>query len=91
MLNSCMVTNTEQEIFIQSIRETVVPKLVTDDIPLLADVFPGVECSPVEKCGWKKYFVKFKNYIIVLWKNNGLKVLLEAFRTRRRQRCFIRH
>ena len=65
MLNSCMVTNTEQEIFIQSIRETVGPKLVTDDIPLLAHVFPGVECSPVEKCGWKKYFIKF-NHIMVL-------------------------
>ena len=23
-------------------------KLIADDIPLLADVFPGVECSPVD-------------------------------------------
>ncbi|CAG8487876.1 5917_t:CDS:10 [Dentiscutata erythropus] len=42
----------EQEILIQSIRETIVPKLVADDIPLLtsllADVFPGVEYSPVD-------------------------------------------
>ncbi|KAK9719430.1 dynein heavy chain [Basidiobolus ranarum] len=42
----------EQEILIQSIRETVVPKLVADDIPLLrsllADVFPGVDYVPVD-------------------------------------------
>ncbi|CAI2172645.1 16667_t:CDS:10, partial [Funneliformis geosporum] len=42
----------EQEIVIQSIRETIVPKLVADDIPLLAsllaDVFPGVEYVPVD-------------------------------------------
>ncbi|KAJ3331033.1 hypothetical protein HDU76_004259 [Blyttiomyces sp. JEL0837] len=43
---------TEQEILIQSIRETVVPKLVAEDIPLLqsllADVFPGVYYKPVD-------------------------------------------
>ncbi|RKP08503.1 dynein heavy chain [Thamnocephalis sphaerospora] len=42
----------EQEILIQSIRETMVPKLVADDIPLLqsllSDVFPGVEYRPVD-------------------------------------------
>ncbi|KAJ1982313.1 dynein heavy chain [Dimargaris xerosporica] len=42
----------EQEILIQSVRETVVPKLVADDIPLLtsllADVFPGVDYKPVD-------------------------------------------
>ncbi|ORX61965.1 dynein heavy chain [Hesseltinella vesiculosa] len=42
----------EQQILISSIRETVVPKLVADDIPLLtsllADVFPGVEYAPVD-------------------------------------------
>ncbi|KAF9161045.1 hypothetical protein DFQ26_004928 [Actinomortierella ambigua] len=41
----------EQEILIQSIRETVVPKLVGEDIPvlmgLLKDVFPGVDYVPV--------------------------------------------
>ncbi|KAF8934382.1 dynein heavy chain [Dissophora ornata] len=41
----------EQEILIQSIRETVVPKLVAEDIPvlmgLLKDVFPGVEYNPM--------------------------------------------
>ncbi|KAF9336730.1 hypothetical protein BG006_007626 [Podila minutissima] len=41
----------EQEILIQSIRETVVPKLVAEDIPilmgLLKDVFPGVDYVPV--------------------------------------------
>ncbi|KAI8619674.1 dynein heavy chain [Chytriomyces sp. MP71] len=42
----------EQEILIQSIRETVAPKLVADDVPLLhslmTDVFPGVEYVPVD-------------------------------------------
>ncbi|KAG9288876.1 hypothetical protein G9A89_001252 [Geosiphon pyriformis] len=42
----------EQEIVIQSVRETIVPKLVADDIylltSLLADVFPGVDYVPVD-------------------------------------------
>ncbi|KAI8967648.1 dynein heavy chain [Mycotypha africana] len=41
----------EQQLLISSIRETVEPKLVADDIPLLtsllADVFPGVLYTPV--------------------------------------------
>ncbi|KAJ3351758.1 hypothetical protein GGF32_004086 [Allomyces javanicus] len=43
---------TEQEILIQSVCETVMPKLVIDDLPLLrsllADVFPGIEYRPVD-------------------------------------------
>jgi len=42
----------EQEILIQSVCETVVPKLVAEDIPLLhsllSDVFPGVEYTRAE-------------------------------------------
>jgi len=42
----------EQEIIIQSVAETVVPKLVQEDIPLLksllADVFPGVPYVPAD-------------------------------------------
>jgi len=42
----------EQEILIQSVAETVVPKLVADDIPLLrsllSDVFPGVPYNPAD-------------------------------------------
>ncbi|KAI8873838.1 hypothetical protein GQ42DRAFT_152391 [Ramicandelaber brevisporus] len=42
----------EQQVLIQSIRETVVPKLIADDIPLLmsllSDVFPGVEYKPAD-------------------------------------------
>jgi dynein heavy chain 1 len=41
----------EQQLLISSIRETVEPKLVAEDIPLLtsllADVFPGVHYAPV--------------------------------------------
>ena len=40
----------EQEILVQSVCETMVPKLVAEDIPLLfnllSDVFPGVEYTP---------------------------------------------
>lgn len=42
----------EQEILIQSICETMVPKLVAEDIPLLfsllSDVFPGVGYTPAQ-------------------------------------------
>lgn len=42
----------EQEILIQSVMETMVPKLVAEDIPLLysllSDVFPGVSYTPAE-------------------------------------------
>ncbi|TIA73231.1 hypothetical protein E3P91_01529 [Wallemia ichthyophaga] len=42
----------EQEILIQSVTETIVPKLVAEDVPLLtnllSDVFPGVEYVPVD-------------------------------------------
>ncbi|TXT09077.1 hypothetical protein VHUM_02551 [Vanrija humicola] len=42
----------EQQIMIQSVVETIVPKLVADDVPLLRalveDVFPGVEYRPVD-------------------------------------------
>ncbi|KAM6498345.1 dynein heavy chain protein 1 [Amanita muscaria] len=42
----------EQIILIQSVTETIVPKLVADDVPLLtsllADVFPGVDYMPVD-------------------------------------------
>ncbi|WWC73019.1 uncharacterized protein I206_106984 [Kwoniella pini CBS 10737] len=42
----------EQQIMIQSVTETIVPKLVAEDVPLLKalleDVFPGVEYVPVD-------------------------------------------
>ncbi|KAI0047641.1 dynein heavy chain protein 1 [Auriscalpium vulgare] len=45
-------TVSEQVILIQSVTETIVPKLVADDVPLLtsllADVFPGTEYIPVD-------------------------------------------
>ncbi|KAH9922687.1 dynein heavy chain [Amylocystis lapponica] len=44
-------TVSEQVILIQSVTETIVPKLVADDVPLLtsllADVFPGTDYVPV--------------------------------------------
>ncbi|GAA6030036.1 hypothetical protein JCM8097_009225 [Rhodosporidiobolus ruineniae] len=49
----------EQEILIQSVTETIVPKLVAEDVPLLtsllADVFPGIEYRPVNLDELKKH------------------------------------
>ncbi|GAA5943977.1 hypothetical protein JCM3775_004729 [Rhodotorula graminis] len=51
----------EQEILIQSVTETIVPKLVAEDVPLLtsllADVFPGVEYVPVNLDQLKEHIV----------------------------------
>ncbi|KAK3866515.1 hypothetical protein Pcinc_027959 [Petrolisthes cinctipes] len=48
----------EQEILIQSVCETMVPKLVAEDIPLLfsllSDVFPGIEYTRAEMTGLKE-------------------------------------
>ncbi|KAI9295785.1 dynein heavy chain [Neoconidiobolus thromboides FSU 785] len=61
--------STEQEILIQSVRETLVPKLVSEDIPLLkslmTDVFPGVEYAPVD-------LDKLKESIISICKERNL-------------------
>jgi dynein heavy chain 1 len=47
----------EQEILIQSIMESFVPRLITEDLPLLQsllnDVFPGVKYDPIEIAGLK--------------------------------------
>ncbi|KAJ9053275.1 dynein heavy chain [Entomophthora muscae] len=52
----------EQEILMQSIRETLMPKLVSDDIPLLrslmTDVFPGVDYAPVDLDRLKEEIIK---------------------------------
>ncbi len=52
----------EQEILVQSVCETMVPKLVAEDIPLLfsllSDVFPGVEYTPAEMEGLKGHIRK---------------------------------
>lgn len=49
----------EQEILIQSVSETIVPKLVAEDVPLLSsllsDVFPGIEYKPVNLDELKKH------------------------------------
>ena len=54
----------EQEILIQSVCETMVPKLVAEDIPLLFsllnDVFPNVNYTRAEMKG--NYYIK--NYIL---------------------------
>uniref|UniRef100_A0A2P2HXP1 Dynein heavy chain, cytoplasmic n=1 Tax=Hirondellea gigas TaxID=1518452 RepID=A0A2P2HXP1_9CRUS len=49
----------EQEILIQSVCETMVPKLVAEDIPLLfsllSDVFPGIEYNRAQMSGLKDH------------------------------------
>ncbi|GAA5901689.1 dynein heavy chain [Sporobolomyces salmoneus] len=50
-IDSSSIETAEQEIVIQSVTETIVPKLVAEDVPLLtsllADVYPGVNYVPV--------------------------------------------
>lgn len=52
----------EQEILIQSVCETMVPKLVAEDIPLLfsllSDVFPGVSYTRAEMRSLKEHILK---------------------------------
>ncbi|TDL28876.1 dynein heavy chain protein 1 [Rickenella mellea] len=52
----------EQVILIQSVTETIVPKLVADDVPLLtsllADVFPGVDYEPVDLDALREQILK---------------------------------
>ncbi|KAL0950615.1 hypothetical protein HGRIS_007406 [Hohenbuehelia grisea] len=52
----------EQIILIQSVTETIVPKLVADDVPLLtsllADVFPGVDYEPVDLDALRQHILK---------------------------------
>ncbi|KAF8807657.1 dynein heavy chain protein 1 [Phlegmacium glaucopus] len=52
----------EQIILIQSVTETIVPKLVADDVPLLtsllADVFPGVDYLPVDLEALREQIIK---------------------------------
>ncbi|RWS31185.1 Dynein heavy chain: cytoplasmic-like protein [Leptotrombidium deliense] len=52
----------EQEILIQSVCETMVPKLVAEDIPLLfsllSDVFPGIPYTRAEMKGLKEQIAK---------------------------------
>ncbi|KAF8060992.1 dynein heavy chain protein 1 [Lyophyllum atratum] len=52
----------EQIIVIQSVTETIVPKLVADDVPLLtsllADVFPGVDYMPVDMDALREQILK---------------------------------
>ncbi|KAF7784539.1 hypothetical protein Agabi119p4_704 [Agaricus bisporus var. burnettii] len=56
------VVELEQIILIQSVTETIVPKLVADDVPLLtsllADVFPGVDYIPVDLDALKEQILK---------------------------------
>ncbi|KAF8321764.1 dynein heavy chain protein 1 [Clavulina sp. PMI_390] len=52
---------TEQIILIQSVTETIVPKLVADDVDLLTslltDVFPGVDYVPVDLEALRKHII----------------------------------
>lgn len=55
----------EQEILIQSVCETMVPKLVAEDIPLLfsllTDVFPGIAYTRAEMAGLREQIRKVCN------------------------------
>lgn len=52
------LTNYEQEVLIKSVCETMIPKLISEDIPLLfsllSDVFPGATYIPIEMPNLRK-------------------------------------
>ncbi|KAI6045169.1 dynein heavy chain protein 1 [Pisolithus marmoratus] len=58
-------TVSEQIILIQSVTETIVPKLVADDVPLLtsllADVFPGTDYVPVDLDALREQIIQVCN------------------------------
>ena len=66
----------EQEILIQSVCETMVPKLVAEDIPLLysllSDVFPGIEYTRAEMRGLRDEITKVcrEMYLVCGEENN---------------------
>ncbi|KAK3093975.1 hypothetical protein FSP39_022394 [Pinctada imbricata] len=64
----------EQEILIQSVMETMVPKLVAEDIPLLhsllSDVFPGVEFSPAKMTALRQEIKKVCQEMYLIYGEN---------------------
>ncbi|TGZ69850.1 hypothetical protein CRM22_003509 [Opisthorchis felineus] len=66
----------EQEILIQSVMETMVPKLVAEDIPLLysllTDVFPGVVYSPSAMEGLRRELRRVCNETYLVYNESGL-------------------
>lgn len=67
----------EQEILIQSICETMVPKLVAEDIPLLfsllSDVFPGISYTPAQMAALKDEITKIcKEEYLVCGENSWM-------------------
>ncbi|THH01513.1 hypothetical protein EW026_g1200 [Hermanssonia centrifuga] len=78
----------EQVILIQSVTETIVPKLVADDVPLLtsllADVFPGTDYVPVNLDALREQITKKIQHGLMMvgpsgsGKTNAWQVLLAA-------------
>lgn len=72
----------EQEILIQSICETMVPKLVAEDIPLLfsllSDVFPGVGYTPAQMDALKDHIKAIcKEEYLVCGENAWMEKVIE--------------
>ncbi|KAF8560528.1 hypothetical protein P879_02533 [Paragonimus westermani] len=66
----------EQEILIQSVMETMVPKLVAEDIPLLysllTDVFPGVVYSQSAMVGLRRELRRVCKEMYLVYNESGL-------------------
>jgi dynein heavy chain 1 len=62
--NAKEIESYEQRILIRSVCETVIPKLVAEDIPLLysllSDVFPGAKFEPMELADLRTQIVKVR-------------------------------
>lgn len=66
-LQSCNKFSYLLQILIQSVCETMVPKLVAEDIPLLfsllSDVFPGIEYTRAQMTGLKEEIRKVQLFL----------------------------
>ncbi|OXA50597.1 Dynein heavy chain, cytoplasmic [Folsomia candida] len=74
----------EQEILIQSICETMVPKLVAEDIPLLfsllSDVFPGINYTPAQMDSLKEQIRAIcKEEYLVSGENSWMEKVLQLY------------
>lgn len=68
VLQSCHKFCYPFQILIQSVCETMVPKLVAEDIPLLfsllSDVFPGIEYTRAQMTGLKEEIRKVRFLLV---------------------------
>lgn len=77
------IEDLEQDILLRSICETIVPKLIVDDIPLLSSllngVFPGKNVMPIQKDQLKKILVELCKYHNLLPEEQFIQKCLQIY------------